>query len=76
MHVTHPIQSSCVICIDARCYEKFQEQVDHGEIVAQAAVPIEETDNEESLHEKIRQEEHRLFPKAMQQVALMLLKSK
>lgn len=52
------------------------EQVDHGEIVAQAAVPIEETDNEESLHEKIRQEEHRLFPKAMQQVALMLLKSK
>ncbi len=40
------------------------EQVDHGPIVLQEAVPILEDDDEASLHERIKEVEHRLFPQA------------
>ena len=42
----------------------IDHQVDHGPIVAQARVPIEADDDEASLHERIKQEEHRLLAEA------------
>ena len=40
--------------------------VDHGPIVAQAAVAIEPGDTTESLHRRIQQEEHRLYPRVVE----------
>jgi phosphoribosylglycinamide formyltransferase-1 len=39
-------------------------EVDHGPILLQAAVPIEKDDDEASLHERIKEQEHRLLPLA------------
>jgi phosphoribosylglycinamide formyltransferase-1 len=41
-------------------------EVDAGPIILQKAVDVKEDDNEESLSERILQEEHRLLPKAIQ----------
>jgi len=38
------------------------EQVDHGPIIAQAAVEVHPEDTEDSLHERIKTVEHQLFP--------------
>ncbi|MGH2690986.1 MAG: phosphoribosylglycinamide formyltransferase [Actinomycetota bacterium] len=38
------------------------EEVDHGPILAQEAVPILEDDDESSLHARIQEAEHRLYP--------------
>ncbi|HVM12011.1 MAG TPA: phosphoribosylglycinamide formyltransferase [Actinomycetota bacterium] len=40
------------------------EEVDHGPIVLQEAVPVAAEDDERSLHARIQQVEHRLFPRA------------
>ena len=40
------------------------EQVDHGPIVLQEAVPVLEDDDESTLHARIQEVEHRLFPRA------------
>ena len=40
--------------------------VDHGPIVAQTAVPIEPGDTAASLHERIQEEEHRLYPRVVE----------
>lgn len=40
-------------------------QVDHGPIVAQAAVPVLPGDTEESLSARILEQEHRLYPLAL-----------
>jgi phosphoribosylglycinamide formyltransferase-1 len=45
------------------------EELDHGPIVMQRAVPVLEGDDEESLSARILEEEHRIFPEA---IALML----
>jgi phosphoribosylglycinamide formyltransferase 1 len=45
------------------------EQVDHGPVLFQAAVPVEPDDDEASLHERIKREEHRLLPAAVRLVA-------
>jgi phosphoribosylglycinamide formyltransferase 1 len=45
------------------------EQVDHGPVLFQAAVPVEDGDDEASLHERIKREEHRLLPVAVGLVA-------
>lgn len=45
------------------------EGVDTGPIVLQEAVPVKPKDTEQTLHERIHQVEHRLYPKA---VALLL----
>jgi phosphoribosylglycinamide formyltransferase-1 len=41
------------------------EELDHGPILAQAAVPVMAGDTEESLSARILEEEHRLYPKAI-----------
>ncbi len=45
------------------------EEMDHGPIISQAAVPVWENDTEDSLSERILHEEHRLFPKVIQSFA-------
>jgi phosphoribosylglycinamide formyltransferase-1 len=45
------------------------EQVDHGPVLFQAAVPVDDGDDEERLHERIKREEHRLLPAAVRLVA-------
>ncbi|MCA1726755.1 MAG: phosphoribosylglycinamide formyltransferase [Actinobacteria bacterium] len=41
------------------------EEVDHGPAILQEAVPVLPDDDEESLHQRIKQVEHRLFPMAV-----------
>lgn len=38
------------------------EEVDHGPILAQEAVPVLDGDDERSLHQRIQEVEHRLYP--------------
>lgn len=45
------------------------EQMDHGPIILQAAVPVEAGDTEESLAARILAEEHRIYPEAIRLVA-------
>jgi phosphoribosylglycinamide formyltransferase 1 len=45
------------------------EEVDHGPVLFQAAVPVEPGDDEAGLHERIKREEHRLLPAAVRLVA-------
>jgi phosphoribosylglycinamide formyltransferase-1 len=42
-----------------------EEAVDHGPIVLQEAVPVIQGDDEPSLHARIQEVEHRLYPRAM-----------
>jgi phosphoribosylglycinamide formyltransferase-1 len=42
------------------------EEVDAGPVILQAAVPVEEHDTEESLSARILEQEHQIFPKALQ----------
>ena len=41
------------------------DQVDHGPIVLQEAVAVAAEDDEESLHRRIKETEHRLYPEAL-----------
>jgi phosphoribosylglycinamide formyltransferase 1 len=45
------------------------EEVDHGPVLFQAAVPVRDGDDRERLHERIKREEHRLLPTAVRLVA-------
>jgi phosphoribosylglycinamide formyltransferase-1 len=45
------------------------EEVDHGPIVLQEVVPIHPDDDERTLHARIQQVEHRLFPLAAELLA-------
>jgi phosphoribosylglycinamide formyltransferase-1 len=45
------------------------EEVDHGPVLFQAVVPVRDGDDEASLHERIKREEHRLLPVAARLVA-------
>jgi len=45
------------------------EDVDHGPIIAQTAVPVLTGDTEESLHARIQIEEHKLFPEVVKAFA-------
>lgn len=40
------------------------EEVDHGEIIMQRAVAVEQGDDEASLHERIKKVEHEMLPEA------------
>lgn len=48
------------------------EQVDHGDIIAQRKVPVMSDDTPESLHARIQEVEHVLYPEALQQVFAQL----
>ena len=50
------------------------EGVDSGPIIAQSAVPVLDTDDEESLHNRIQVEEHRLYPEVIKWYAQGKLK--
>jgi phosphoribosylglycinamide formyltransferase-1 len=41
-------------------------ELDHGPIIAQAAVPVLQEDNAESLAARVLEEEHRIYPMAIQ----------
>lgn len=41
------------------------EEVDAGEIISQAKVPVFEDDSEQELHQRIHEQEHILYPKAL-----------
>lgn len=45
------------------------EEVDHGPIVSQAAVPVLAGDTEATLHARIQAEEHRLYPEVLAALA-------
>uniref|UniRef100_A0A914Z9N9 Trifunctional purine biosynthetic protein adenosine-3 n=1 Tax=Panagrolaimus superbus TaxID=310955 RepID=A0A914Z9N9_9BILA len=45
------------------------EEVDAGKIIAQEVVAVEEKDDEKTLHSKIQEKEHLMFPKVMEIVA-------
>jgi len=45
------------------------EEMDHGPIIAQAAVAIEDDDTEATLAARILAEEHRLYPQVLQAMA-------
>jgi phosphoribosylglycinamide formyltransferase-1 len=46
------------------------EGMDSGPIIAQAAVPVLPDDTEESLQARIQREEHRLYPRVVNAIAL------
>ncbi len=50
------------------------EDVDSGPIIAQSAVPVLDTDDEESLHNRIQVEEHKLYPQVIKWYAQGKLK--
>lgn len=50
------------------------EGVDSGPIIAQRAVPVLDTDDEESLHARIQVEEHQLYPQVIKWYAQGQLK--
>ena len=52
------------------------EDVDSGPIIAQSAVPVLDTDDEESLHNRIQVEEHKLYPEVIKWYAQGKLKIK
>jgi phosphoribosylglycinamide formyltransferase-1 len=45
------------------------EKADHGPIIAQAAVPILPDDTEATLHARVQQQEHGIYPFAIQLIA-------
>ena len=44
------------------------EQIDHGDVIAQRKVPVMSDDTAESLHARIQEVEHVLYPEALEQV--------
>ena len=50
------------------------EDVDSGPIIAQSTVPVLDTDDEESLHNRIQVEEHKLYPQVIKWYAQGKLK--
>ena len=47
----------------------FQEDVDAGAIISQGAVPVAVGDTEETLSERVKLTEHKVFPEALEFVA-------
>lgn len=47
----------------------IDEEVDHGPIIMQAAVPVDEDDTEDTLAKKILEKEHKIYPKAVKMFA-------
>ena len=45
------------------------EQVDHGPIIAQVSVDVRSDDSEESLHRRIQEQEHSIYPQIINALA-------
>lgn len=61
------IEAGCKL---AGCTVHFvTAELDHGPIVAQAAVPVLDDDTEDTLSARVLKEEHRLYPAAVQAFA-------
>ncbi|MBM3911063.1 MAG: phosphoribosylglycinamide formyltransferase [Thaumarchaeota archaeon] len=50
------------------------EKVDHGPIILQATVEVKENDTEETLSERILEQEHKIYPEAVRLFALGKIK--
>jgi len=48
------------------------EQIDHGDVIAQRKVPVMSNDTAASLHARIQEVEHVLYPEALEQVFAQL----
>jgi phosphoribosylglycinamide formyltransferase 1 len=48
------------------------EKIDHGDVIAQREVPILPNDTAESLHARIQNAEHELYPAAIRQICRQL----
>ncbi|MEM6960825.1 MAG: phosphoribosylglycinamide formyltransferase [Myxococcota bacterium] len=57
------------VCVTGCTVHWVDAGVDTGRIIAQAALPILDDDSVESLHQRIRQVEHRLLPAILDAVA-------
>ncbi len=57
------------VCISGCTVHLVSEELDAGPILAQAAVPVLDTDDHASLSERIHRQEHRLLPHAVQLAA-------
>jgi phosphoribosylglycinamide formyltransferase-1 len=62
----HPVRDALAwgMKVTGATVHLVDEEVDHGAIVAQEAVPVLPGDDEASLHARIQEVEHRLFPMA------------
>jgi phosphoribosylglycinamide formyltransferase-1 len=62
----HPVRDALAwgMKVTGATVHLVDEEVDHGAIVVQEAVPILPGDDEAALHARIQQVEHRLFPLA------------
>jgi phosphoribosylglycinamide formyltransferase-1 len=50
----------------------IDEKIDHGDVIAQRKVPVMSDDTAESLHARIQEVEHVLYPEALEQVFAQL----
>ena len=72
----HPVADTLVygVKIAGVTVHFVDEGVDSGPIIAQSAVPVLDTDDEESLHNRIQVEEHKLYPEVIKWYAQGRLK--
>jgi phosphoribosylglycinamide formyltransferase-1 len=49
-------------------------ELDHGPIIAQAAVPVLDSDTQDTLAERVLEQEHRIYPQAVQDLMSGALK--
>jgi phosphoribosylamine--glycine ligase/phosphoribosylglycinamide formyltransferase/phosphoribosylformylglycinamidine cyclo-ligase len=69
VHVTLVLFCVCGRCHVPCLFVYLQEDIDAGAILVQESVQIELGDTEETLEERVKQVEHKVFPKALKLVA-------
>ena len=47
----------------------LDEEMDHGPIIIQAAVPVHQDDTEDTLSARILESEHKIYPQALRWIA-------
>ncbi len=52
------------------------EKVDSGKIILQEKVKVMQNDNVQSLSDRILQREHKIYPKALNKIALNMIREK
>lgn len=67
----HPVRDTLAwgVKVTGATVHFVDEDVDHGPIVIQEAVPVLHEDDESSLHERIKEVERRIYPEAVRLVA-------